>query len=116
MNNQSIWRSGLETLGVYVAWVIAIALSGVGFWLLRSAISQWYIVLSLPPNAHKAIDRSLLLFGGALWVFMIFYIEGYLRQGIKRHNLGHRLRVTFARLGGFVLVGALLLWSVQWLG
>ena len=101
-------------VSVYLAWLLAIVLSGVGFWLMRSAISQWYIVLPLPPNAHKVTDRSLIFFGGTFWVFLIFYLEGYLRQGIKRHNLVHRLRVTFTRLGGFILLCGVLLWAVQW--
>jgi hypothetical protein len=120
MKNQSavrahnFWQKAFSWLAVYAAWLVAIALTGLGFLLLRSAISQWYVVLSLPPSAHKAVDRLLIFFGGALWVFLIFYLEGYLRLGIKRGTLRDRVRTTFLRLGAFTLSAGLLLWAVQW--
>lgn len=114
MRESSFWQSALNSLGVYATWLAAIALSGLGFLLFRSAVSQWYVVLALPARAHKATDRLLLVFGGMLWVFLIFYLEGYLRQGAKRGVLRDRIRTTLVRTGGFALVAALLLWAVQW--
>jgi len=114
VSERKIWQHALHMMGVYAAWLAAIALSGLGFLLLRSAVSQWYVVLALPPNAHKAVDRLLIVFGGALWIFLIFYWEGYLRLGIKRGTLGGRTRATFLRIGAFTLIAGLLLWAVQW--
>jgi hypothetical protein len=97
---------------VYLLWFGAIALTGLDFLLLRSVISQWYIVLDLPANAHKAIDRFYIFFAGAFWIFLIFFTEGYLRDGVIKADLKSRFKIVYGTTAAFALIMAFLLFTV----
>ena len=97
----------------YLLWVGAIGLIGLDFVLLRSVISQWYIVLDLPPSAHKAVDRFYIFLAGALWIFLIFFIEGYFRDGVAKATLKSRLKLVYGGGVGIALVMAVLLAAVS---
>ena len=94
---------------VYLSWFGIIIVSALDFLLLRAAISQWYIVFNLPPNGHKAIDRFYLFFGGALWLFLIFFVEGYFRDGVVKGDLKSRLKLIW---GGSLIVAILMTGSL----
>jgi hypothetical protein len=99
-------------LFAYLAWFGAIILTAFDFLLLRAVISQWYVILHLPANAHKAVDRFYLFFGSAIWIFLIFFIEGYFRQGVLEANLGSRLKVIYISSAAFALMMACLLAAI----
>jgi len=102
-----------QYLLAYILWFGAILLVGLDFLLLRSVISQWYIVLNLPASAHKAVDRFYIFFAGAIWLFLIFFIEGYLRAGVEKATLLSRLKVVYGRGVVFALCMVILLAAVE---
>jgi hypothetical protein len=97
----------------YLAWFGAILLTGLDFLLVRAVINQWYVVLHLPANAHKAVDRFYLFFGSAVWIFLIFFLESYFRQGVFEQALGSRLKVIYISGVAFAVMMGLLLAAVQ---
>jgi hypothetical protein len=103
----------LQYLLAYFLWFGAILLIGLDFLLLRSVISQWYIVLNLPPSAHKVIDRFYIFFAGAIWIFFIFFIEGYFRAGVEKERLPAHLKVVYGRGVVFALCMVILLAAVE---
>jgi hypothetical protein len=92
----------------YLLWFGAILLIGFDFLLLRSVISQWYIVLNFPANAHKAVDRFYLFVAGAIWIFLIFLIEGFFRDGVFKQDLSSRLKIVYGGGIAFAVVMAIL--------
>jgi hypothetical protein len=93
----------------YLSWFGVILLTTLDFLLLRAALSQWYIVFNLPPNGHKAVDRFYLFFGGALLLFLIFFVEGYFRDGVVKGDLKSRLKLI---LGGSTVFAILMMGSL----
>lgn len=96
----------------YLLWFGAILLTGLDFLLLRAVISQWYIVLDLPANGHKAVDRFYIFFASAFWVFLIFFTEGYLRDGVIKADLKSRFKIIYGSTAAFALIMAFLLIAV----
>lgn len=108
--------SGIKALlsyaGYYIGWLLSIGLSGLGFALLRAALNQWYVALNLSPYVYRSVDRLFLFFGGVAWIALIFVVEGYLRKGAEVEQLGRRFIRVVVYEGLFILVAALLMWSV----
>ena len=103
------WQTVLSYVTVYLAWLGVISLSGLGFFIMRAAIDQWYVVLALPPSAHKATDRVYLYLVGVFWIFLIFLAEGYFRQGVEKDDLTRRLRRVYIGVVTYLAIGMLLL-------
>jgi len=105
-------KAVLSYAGYYIGWLLSIGLSGLGFALLRAALNQWYVALDLSPYVYRSVDRLFLFFGGIAWIALIFVVEGYLRKGAEVEQLGRRFARVIAYEGFFILIAALLMWSV----
>lgn len=92
----------------YSLWFVAILLTGFGILVMRTAITQWYIVLEWLPTGLRAIDRLFIYIAGAVWVFLIFYLEGYLRAGAANGELTVRARRVYIWIALWLGLGTLL--------
>lgn len=81
----------------YVAWAV---LAAAGFWLLFQIRSNILDILTLtlenPDTARdswvaRAIDRWYILLAGAVWIFCVMLLEGYLRNSVSKDLLFKRL-------------------------
>lgn len=87
----------------YLAWFTSIAISGVCLWLLGSSLEQWYVVLGFDSWTHSFFLRSFFFIAGICWISIIFFAEGYFRNGILKQNLVLRIYQVFMSL--FILFG-----------
>ena len=71
----------------YTLWFLICA---VGLWivmLLRTNVVEDILSLRLNPWQLRAVDRGIIFGLGALWIVIVFLIEGYLRRALAQGRL-----------------------------
>jgi hypothetical protein len=82
----------------YLAWFTAIAISGYLFLLFHTVFTKWYIALGLRHSAYRASSQLFMIVGGIVWLVFIFFTDDYLKSGIEKRTLNHRLVLVFSAL------------------
>lgn len=83
----STWILVSQYIICYVLWLL---ICGIGLWLIfliRTNLVEDVFFMRLDPWQLSAIDRWAIYGFGALWIFSIFLIEGYLRRAVEQGRL-----------------------------
>ena len=97
----------------YALWAVVGALLLAIIWLVRSAMQQWFAVLQISRWSWWASHQFFVYFAGAVWIFLIFYIEGYFRDGLFKGDLRRRALKVYRPVVIVVLVALLALAGVD---
>ena len=82
----------------YLGWFAAIAASCYLLFLYHSVFTHWYVLLELKHSAYRASSQFFMIFGGIVWLVFIFFTDDYLKVGVEKRVLRHRLIVIFVAL------------------
>ncbi len=86
-SSPNIWILAVRYTACYLIWFL---ISAIGLWLLfliRSNLVEDILFLRVNPWQLRALDRWFIFAMGALWIFVIFLLEGYLRKGVEQGKL-----------------------------
>lgn len=97
---------GLAVLGVITAFQLHVTLV---FFGLRAVEMEAVNKLGWNTSTIGGLSRFLYLVIGALWLVMVLFLEGYLREGQAQHRLKARTAALALSLAGLYILCYLVL-------